>query len=179
METAGILKGYIHVYTGNGKGKTTAAIGLAIRACGAGLKTCFFQFMKNYPYSEIKALEKYSDKVTLLQFCTDDFVFRKEMPPKSLVDEAAEGLKTAKEKMLSGEYNLIILDEALVSIYFKLLTTEQLLEFIGFKPENVELVLTGRYAPQEIIDKADLVTEMKEVKHYYNQGVLSRKGIES
>lgn len=172
-------KGFVQVYTGNGKGKTTAAIGQAVRAAGAGLKTYCIQFMKEYPYSEIEALKRYSGLILVEQFCGDDFVLRKEPPPESEIFRAREGLNRAKEKMLSGEYDMIILDEALVSIYFKLLTTEEILEFMNFKPDDKELILTGRYCPQEIIDKADLVTEMKEVKHYYSQGIISRKGIES
>jgi len=172
-------KGFIHVYTGNGKGKTTSAIGLAIRAAGAGMKTYFIQFMKDYPYSEIEALKMYSGKITVEQYCGDEFVLKRELPAKSLIDEAKRGLNRAISAMQSGEYDLVILDEALVSIYFKLLTTEDILNVINRKPETVELILTGRYCPQEIIDKADLVTEMKEIKHYYTQGIKSRKGIES
>lgn len=174
-----IEKGFIQVYTGNGKGKTTAAIGQAVRAAGAGMKTYFIQFMKEFPYSEIKALELYKNNITIEQFCGEEFVWKKELPPQSEIDKALKGLNRAKEKMLSGEYDIIILDEALVSIYFKLLTTNNLLDFIDCKPDNVELILTGRYCPQEIIDKADLVTEMKEVKHYYTKGITSRRGIES
>jgi cob(I)alamin adenosyltransferase len=172
-------KGFIQVYTGNGKGKTTAAIGQAIRAAGAGMKTYFVQFMKEYPYSEIEALKLYSDNVIIEQFCGDDFVLRKELPPKTEIDRAEEGLNKAKSLMLSGEFDLIVLDEVLVSIYFKLLTTEDVLNIMKCKPETVELILTGRYCPQEIIANADLVTEMKEIKHYYTKGVTSRKGIES
>ncbi|MBA4321126.1 MAG: cob(I)yrinic acid a,c-diamide adenosyltransferase, partial [Flavobacterium sp.] len=165
--------------TGNGKGKTTSAIGLAIRAAGAGMKTYFIQFMKDYPYSEIEALKMYSGKITVEQYCGDEFVLKRELPGQSLIDEAKRGLNKAISAMQSGEYDLVILDEALVSIYFKLLTTEDILNVINHKPETVELILTGRYCPQEIIDKADLVTEMKEIKHYYTQGITSRKGIES
>lgn len=172
-------KGFIHVYTGNGKGKTTAAIGQAIRSAGAGMKTYFVQFMKEYPYSEIVALKRYSDEIVVEQFCGDEFVLKRELPSKTEIDRALEGLNRAKNMMLSGEYDLIVLDEVLVSIYFKLLTTEDVLNIISSKPDTVELILTGRYCPQEIIDKADLVTEMKEIKHYYSQGILSRKGIES
>lgn len=176
---AHLEKGYIQVYTGNGKGKTTAAIGLAVRAAGAGMKTYFIQFMKEYPYSEIKSLEAYKDKITLVQCCGDDFVLNKGLPPQTEINKAREGLKEAKERMLSGEYDIVVLDEVLVSVYFKLFTTDEILEFINCKPEIVELILTGRYCPQAIIDKADLVTEMKEIKHYYAKGVTSRKGIES
>jgi cob(I)alamin adenosyltransferase len=172
-------KGFIQVYTGNGKGKTTAAIGQAVRAAGAGMRTYFIQFMKEYPYSEIEALKKFQDSILVEQFCGDDFVLNKELPLQTEIDRAKEGLNKAKSMMLSGDYDLIVLDEVLVSIYFKLLTVEDLLNVIECKPLTVELILTGRYCPQEIIDKADLVTEMKEVKHYYTKGITSRKGIES
>lgn len=172
-------KGFIQVYTGNGKGKTTAAIGQAVRAAGAGMKTYFIQFMKEYAYSEIEALKKYSGTITIEQFCGDEFVLKRELPSKAEIERAKEGLNRAKLMMLSGEYDLVVLDEVLVSIYFKLLTTEDVLNVINQKPETVELILTGRYCPQEIIEKADLVTEMKEVKHYYTRGITSRKGIES
>lgn len=175
---SGLERGFIQVYTGNGKGKSTAAIGLAVRGAGAGLKSYIIQFMKDYPYNEVGSLKRFDGLIEIEQFCGDDFVFRKELPSSEEVEKAVTGLKRAREKMLSGEYSIIILDEALVSIYFKLLTTEQLLEFIKEKPASIELVITGRYAPQEIIDAADLVTEMKEIKHYYTQGILSRKGIE-
>lgn len=172
-------KGFIQVYTGNGKGKSTAAIGQAIRAAGAGLKTYLIQFMKEYPYSEIKSLELYKDIITVEQCAGDDFVLKKVPPDEKEINKARCGLSRAKENMLSGNFNIIILDEVLVSIYFKLFTTAEILDFMNHKPDGVELILTGRYCPQEIIDKADLVTEMKEIKHYYTHGVTSRKGIES
>lgn len=172
-------KGFIQVYTGNGKGKTTAAIGQAVRAAGLGLKTFIIQFMKEYPYNELKSLQLLSEWITIEQHCGDDFVYKGELPSSAEVSKARKALSSAEDKMKSGEYNLIILDEVIVSIYFKLLTTEEVISVIDKKPHNIELILTGRYCPSEIIEKADLVTEMKEVKHYYTQGVLSRKGIES
>ena len=172
-------KGYIQVYTGNGKGKTTAAIGQAIRAAGFGLKIYFAQFMKEYPYSELESLKLLKEWITIEQYGKDDFVYRKELPNDEEVSRAKQGLDIAYKKMISNKFDLIILDEILVTVYFKLFKEEDIFPFIDDKPENVELILTGRYCPQSIIDKADLVTEMKEVKHYYTQGVLSRKGIES
>jgi len=171
-------KGFTQVYTGGGKGKTTAALGQAVRASGAGLKTYIVQFMKEYPYSEIEALKRFEGIIEVDQCCGEEFVIKKQLPPESEIEKAKGGLKKAKEKMLSGKYDLIILDEVFVSIYFKLFRTEEIIEFINCKPADVELILTGRYAPQEIIDKADIVTEMKEIKHYYQQGITSRKGIE-
>lgn len=172
-------KGFVQIYTGNGKGKTTAAIGQAVRAAGFGLKTYIAQFMKEFPYNELKSLVHLNEWITIEQFAGDDFVYKKQLPPQEEIDKAEKGLITATENMLSENYDLIILDEALVSIYFKLITTEHLLDIINIKPPQIEMIITGRYCPQEIIDKADLVTEMKEIKHYYQKGIISRRGIES
>ena len=172
-------KGFIQIYTGNGKGKTTAAIGQAVRAAGYGLKTYIAQFMKEYPYNELISLELLNEWVTIEQFAGDDFVYRKEMPSVIEMDKARRGLETAKAKMLSSKYDLIILDEILVSIHFGLFNDEEVMTFMKMKPENVELILTGRYCPDKILEAADLVTEMKVSKHYYQDGVLARKGIES
>jgi cob(I)alamin adenosyltransferase len=171
--------GFVQIYTGNGKGKSTAAIGQAIRAAGFGLKSYIAQFMKEYPYSELISLKHLSEWIKIEQFGGDAFVYKKELPGEEELTKAKRALTTAKEKMLSSEYDLIILDEALVAIYFKLIELKDVVEFIEAKPVNVELILTGRYCPEELIELADLVTEMKEVKHYYQKGVLSRKGIES
>jgi len=174
-----LKQGLVQIYTGNGKGKSTAAIGQAVRAAGYGLKTYISQFMKEYPYNELNSLKYLNNWITIEQFGGDEFVYKKELPDERELAKVKKGLKTAKEKMLSGEYDLIILDEAIVAIYFKLLKTDELIDFIKQKPENVELILTGRYCPDELIELADLVTEMKEVKHYYQRGVKSRRGIES
>lgn len=172
-------KGFIQIYTGNGKGKTTAAIGLAVRAAGCELKTYMIQFMKEYSYSELSSLHKLRNLIEVEQCCKDDFVLQKVLPSIEEIKKAKNGLVKAKEKMQSGYFDLIILDEVLVSIYFKLFTTDEILDFIKCKPDKVELILTGRYCPEEIINCADLVTEMKEVKHYYQKNVLSRKGLDS
>jgi len=174
-----LKQGFIQIYTGNGKGKSTAALGQAVRAAGFGLKTYIAQFMKEYPYNELISLKHLSEWISIEQFGGDEFVYKKELPGKEELAKAQKGLKTAREKMISGEYDLIILDEAIVAIYFKLVETKDLVKFITEKPENVELILTGRYCPEELIDLADLVTEMKEVKHYYQKGITSRRGIES
>jgi len=172
-------RGFVQIYTGNGKGKSTAAIGQAVRAAGFGLKTFIAQFMKEYPYNELNSLKYLSEWITIEQFGGDDFVYKKELPGKDELEKASNGLQTARNKMLSGEYDLIILDEAIVAIYFKLIETKELIEFIKAKPDNVELILTGRYCPEELIELADLVTEMQGVKHYYQKGITSRRGIES
>jgi cob(I)alamin adenosyltransferase len=174
-----LKQGFIQIYTGNGKGKSTAAIGQAVRAAGFGLKTYIAQFMKEYPYNELNSLKQLSEWILIEQFGGDEFVYKKELPGENELAKAIRGLHTAKEKMLNGEYDLIILDEAIVAIYFKLIETKDIVEFIKEKPENVELILTGRYCPEELIELADLVTEMKEVKHYYQKGITSRRGIES
>lgn len=172
-------KGYIQVYTGNGKGKTTAAIGQAVRAAGFGLKTYFVMFMKEFPYNEIKSLEKLQDFITIIQVGKDDFVYKKVLPSEEEKTKIKNALYQTKIKMLCGEFDLIVLDEIFVSIYFGLISKEEVISFINEKPDDVELILTGRYCPQEIIDKADLVSEMKEIKHYYEKSVLARRGIES
>jgi cob(I)alamin adenosyltransferase len=170
------MKGYLQVYTGNGKGKTTAALGLSIRAAGADLKVFIGQFIKMGDYSEIKALERFSDLITIEQFGLGRFI--KGKPSQEDVQAAQEGLKKIKAIMLSGQYSVIIMEEANVAVTCSLFSVEDLLEIIDLKPESLELVITGRGAAPRIIEKADLVTEMQEVKHYYNKGVEARVGIE-
>lgn len=171
------MKGYLQVYTGDGKGKTTAAIGLAIRAAGAGLSVLFVQFVKGQKYSEIAALERFSDKITVRQYGRGCFIVQK--PTKEDMEEAAKGLAAVRESLKSGAYQLVILDEANIALYYKLFTLDELLSAIRERSPDCEVVVTGRYAPQRLIDAADLVTEMKEVKHYYTQGVKARTGIEA
>ena len=170
------MKGYVQVYTGNGKGKTTAAIGLAIRATGAGKKIYIAQFVKGMKYSEIKTLEKF-DNIDIEQFGLKCFIVDK--PKQEDIDLAVEGLNKVKELIVSGKYDLVIMDEANIAVFFNLYSEDDLLKVIDIKPENVELIITGRYAKEKLIKRADLVTEMKEIKHYYNNGVEARQGIES
>jgi cob(I)alamin adenosyltransferase len=170
------MKGYIHIYTGNGKGKTTAAIGLAIRALGAGKKVFIGQFVKGMEYSEVHTLKKLAPEVEIKQFGLSCFIDRK--PSQEDVDHAKAGLKEIREIIESNSVDLLILDEANIALYFKLFTVSELIEIINSKPETMELVITGRYAPKELIEIADLVSEVKEIKHYYTQGVEARKGIE-
>lgn len=174
-----LKKGYVQVYTGNGKGKTSAAIGVAVRAAGNGFKSLIVQFMKEYPYSELESLKKLSEWISVKQFGKDDFVYKQETPSPEDLKIAKSAIEFVKNQMVNKDYDIIILDEIIVSIYFGLLKINEVIELIKLKPEPIELILTGRYCPDEIIDLADLVTEMKEVKHYYNSGVLSRKGIDS
>jgi cob(I)alamin adenosyltransferase len=169
-------RGYIQVYTGNGKGKTTAAIGLAIRAAGAGLKVYIAQFIKLGDYSEIKALKRYSDLITIEQFGLGRFVDGKPLPED--IAAAQKGLKRIQSIMASEEYKVIILEEANVATKFGLIGIQELLTVVINKPYDVEMVITGRYASPLLIDIADLVTEMKPIKHYFEKGVAARVGIE-
>lgn len=169
-------RGYIQIYTGDGKGKTTAALGLSIRAAGAGLKVFIGQFIKMGDYSEIKSLKRFSDCITVEQFGLGRFY--KGEPSPDDISAARKGLKRIKDVMASDEYDLIILEEANVAVKCGLFNVEELLELMDHKPEDIELVITGRGADLRIIEKADLVTEMKAVKHYYFEGVKARVGIE-
>jgi len=193
------VKGYVQVYTGNGKGKTTAAIGLAIRALGAGKKVLFLQFMKAKSYSEHKVLSDISPNFKLVTLGKPFFIARKEdldsealakwqdkcvifekgNPPREYVELMQKGLQIAEAGLKSGEYDLIVLDEINVVLYYELINLADILNLIKTKREDVELVLTGRNCPEEIIELADLVTEMREIKHYYSEGVEARVGIEN
>ncbi len=177
-KAAPFKKGYIQVYTGNGKGKTTAALGLAIRAAGHGLRTYIGQFLKGQPYGEIAALRQFSRLITIEQFGRKGFVHVTENPDEEDINRARQGLARCLQAMLSGRYQIVVLDEINVALYFGLIEEKEMLAFLAKKPEPVEVILTGRYAPPSIIRRADLVTEMKERKHYYQKGVLARKGIE-
>lgn len=169
-------RGYVQVYTGNGKGKTTAALGLALRAVGAGLRVYVAQFIKNKAYSEIKALRHFQEQVRVEQFGTG--MVPKGGPPAKAFQLAREGLARIREVLQSNRYQMVILEEANVAVHHGLFTIMDLLALVNGKPESVEMVITGRYAAPEIIAAADLVTEMKEVKHYIHQGVRARVGIE-
>jgi len=171
-------KGYVQVYTGNGKGKTTAALGLAFRAAGRGLKTYIGQFMKGQLCGELEAAKMVYPYITLEQYGKDTFVHVQNHPHEDDVLMAREGLAKGKEAMLSGKYDIVIFDEITTANFFHLISTQEMLNIIESKPDGVELVFTGRYAPPELIETASLVTEMTEVKHYYQKGVLARDGIE-
>ncbi len=172
------FKGYIQVYTGNGKGKTTAALGLALRAAGHGLKTYFGQFLKGQDYGELRSLSKLSPLITVEQFGRKGFIHIDRNPDEEDFERASTGLRKCREAMLSGKYDLIVLDEVNVAVHFELLGEKDILEFLDKKPEAVEVVLTGRYAPQSFLDRADLATDMACLKHYYDRGVQARDGIE-
>jgi len=170
------MRGYIQVYTGDGKGKTTAALGLALRAAGAGLKVFMAQFIKKGDYSEIKTLKRLSDCVSVEQFGCGRF--SKGKPADEDIAKAHEGLRRIKEIFSTGKHSVVILDEANVAVSCGLFEVQELVEIIDRKPENVELVITGRNAAPQIVDKADLVSEVNAVKHYFQNGVKARIGIE-
>lgn len=170
------MASYVHVYTGNGKGKTTAAFGLSLRAVGAGKKVFFAQFVKGKLYSEITAVQDHLPAINVKQYGLRCFIYEKPKPED--IQAAQEGLKEVNDIIQSGKYDLVVLDEANIALFYQLFEVADLLKLIQDRPEHVELVITGRYAPKEIIEAADLVTEMKEIKHYYNAGVQAREGIE-
>ncbi len=172
------MTGYVHVYTGDGKGKTTAALGLALRAAGAGWPVFVGQFTKGMATSELEALERFADRITVRQFGRPEFVDPQLAPAEADLQAARCGLDQSRQAVASGRYRLVVLDEANVAATLGLFPLEDLLDLIDARPEGVELVLTGRWAHPLVLDRADLVTEMREVKHYYHQGVLARTGIE-
>jgi len=171
-------RGYVHVYTGDGKGKTTAALGLALRAAGYGLRTYIGQFMKRDEYGELRAVEMLQGWVTIEQYGSGTYITSREAPDEEEIRRARQGLRRARDAMRSGRYRIVVLDEVNVAIWFRLLAVEEVLALIDDKPEDVELICTGRRAPRELIDRADLVSEIREEKHYYRQGVPARRGIE-
>ncbi len=175
----GPFRGCIQVYTGNGKGKTTAALGLAFRAAGRGLKTYMAQFLKGQPCGEVEAARLISPWLTIERFGREGFItITADGPDDEDVRRAEEGLARAREAMLSGRYRIVILDEVNVAVLLKVLPERAVLDFIAARPADVELILTGRGAPASVLEKADLITEMKEVRHYYSRGVQARIGIE-
>lgn len=169
-------KGYIQVYTGNGKGKTTASLGLVLRSLGAGLKVHVVQFLKKGDYSEIKALKKFGEQVTVEQYGLGKLI----RANLSEADEAAgkRGLARVREIISNRLCDVLVVEEGNVAVMSGLFTLEELLDTIEGKPEGMEIIITGRGAAQKLIDRADLVTEMQEIKHYYQNGVEARVGIE-
>ena len=168
-------RGYIQVYTGNGKGKTTASFGLALRAAGAGKRVFIGQFVKGMHYSELDIIPKL-ETIEIRQYGRDCFI--KKEPSESDIRCAKEGLAEMAEILKSGKYDVVIMDEANIALFYKLFSFEELKQAVCNRADGVEVIITGRYAPQELIDMADLVTEMREIKHYYTKGVEARTGIE-
>lgn len=169
--------GLVQLYTGDGKGKTTAALGLALRAAGHGMHTYVGQFMKGQPYGELAAAAMLAPYLTIEQYGLPTFVHVRQATPED-VRRAHEGLDRARAAMLSGHYQLVVLDEVCVALYFELLSLAEVLLFLEQKPAGVELILTGRRAPRELVERADLVTEMREAKHPFAAGAPARRGIE-
>ncbi len=167
--------GFIHIYTGDGKGKTTAAVGLTLRALGAGKKVYFSQFMKALPSHEIEMLQK----------CSENIVIDREWDGKFIVDKpSARQIKMVKDqlgrvlKAFKKDFEIIVCDEIIVTTVFGILKENDILDLMEKKPDGVELILTGRGATKKMIAKADLVTQMKKIKHYFDKGVKAREGIE-
>lgn len=168
--------GMVHVYTGNGKGKTTAAFGLVARALCAGFKVYVGQFVKSMKYNETRLQEYFPTQLLVEQLGSGCFIHREASEQDK--EMAKEGLAHCAEIMASGEYDVVVLDELTIATYFQMLGTEEIIRALEGRAAGVEVVITGRYAPQELLDYADLVTDMQEVKHYYSRGILSRNGID-
>lgn len=188
----------LQVYTGNGKGKTTAAIGLAIRSLGANKRVYFCQFMKTLAYSEQKILQSFSPQLTLVTSGKPYFIAKEGMltpeqikawgdmiqvypegkPPIDYVKMVNESLQQVLTDIKTSHYDLLILDEINVAIFYDLITRQTLENFLKQIPSDIEIVCTGRYAPDWLCERADLITDMQEIKHYYQQGLQGRKGIE-
>lgn len=165
----------VHFYTGNGKGKTTAALGLTLRAAGCEKKVFIAQFVKGMHYAELDAV-KLLETVEVKQYGRDCFIEREPVIEDILAAE--KGFNEVKEKIKTDNYDIVILDEIFIALYYNLITIDKIVEIIESKNTKLELVLTGRYAPESLYQYADLITEMKEVKHYYNNGIKARPGIE-
>lgn len=192
------FRGYVQVYTGDGKGKTIAAIGLAIRAIGAGKRVLFLQFMKSRSYSEHAVLERLSPELTLVTlgkpfflakegslseedmraFGDEVVTFPPGQPPEEYRNAMAAGVERAKKAVSCGEYDVVILDEIIVAAHYDLVSSDQIVEILSSRLDSVELVLTGRGASDDLIDRADLVTAMQNLKHYYDRGILARAGVD-
>lgn len=178
MSGPGLERGLVQVYTGNGKGKTTAALGLALRAVGRGLRVYMMQFMKGQSYSELNSAQLLVPRLTLEQVGRDCFIRKGAVDPVD-VQMAQAAFARARQLVVTGEYDLVILDELNCAVDFDLIPVAAALELIRAKAPRTELVLTGRNARAEVIEAADLVTEMREIKHYFNAGQPARPGIES
>ncbi len=165
------------VLTGDGKGKTTSALGQALRALGHGFKVYMIQFMKGRKYGEVLAAERHLPGLTVEQFGLDSFV-KRDNPAPADIELAQEGLERAQEIVASNAYDMVILDEINVALDFKLISLDEVLKLIENKPMGLTLILTGRCAPPEIVEMADMVSEVKEIKHHYASGIKDRAGIE-
>lgn len=169
--------GLVQVYTGDGKGKTTAALGLALRAAGSGMRTYIGQFLKGQDYGELESVKHLAPLVTIEQYGLNGWVHVDRITPEQR-KAAQQGLAAIREALVSGQYDIVVADELNIAVAFGLVTEQDVLDLIDLKPADVELVITGRRAPDAIMARADLVTEMREVKHPYQQGIQARQGIE-
>ncbi len=170
------IQAQIHVYTGDGKGKTTAALGLTLRAVGAGMRVLFVQFLKKGEFSEHRALKMLGDRVKVMQFGSGQFV--RGRPDQSDILRAAEGLATTAGLIDAGTCDMVVMDEINVAVSMGLISEEAVLQFLDNCPSDVEVVLTGRNASKKLMERADLVTECRMLKHYYKKGIKAREGIE-
>jgi cob(I)alamin adenosyltransferase len=169
-------RGLVQIYTGEGKGKTTAALGLALRACGHGLKVFLAQFVKGRDYGELASLKRFADLVQVRQYGRKGFIHGQ--PAAEDFELARKGWQEVQEVAARGGYDLLILDEIGIALFYRMLDVEEVRKFVLGKPVGLELVLTGRRIPEDLFELADLVTEMREIKHYYARGIEARKGIE-
>jgi cob(I)alamin adenosyltransferase len=169
-------RGYVQVYTGDGKGKTTAALGLALRCAGAGKRVFVAQFVKGMPYSEHRALERYTDLIECRQYGRGCFI--RGEPTDEDIAAARAGLEEVLSELATGAFRLVILDEINIATHYGLIAVDALLQLLESRPPDTEVVLTGRRADPRVLERADLVTEMREVRHYYQEGVEARAGIE-
>jgi cob(I)alamin adenosyltransferase len=170
-------RGLVMVITGNGKGKTTAAFGQALRSIGQGYNIFIVQFMKGRKYGEFIAAQKYLPNLTIRRSGLDSFVMR-DNPATIDIEMAKKGLNAAQKAIKSGKYDMVILDEINVALDFKLISLPDVVELVRTKPAHLDIILTGRYAPKGIIDIADTVSDIQEIKHHYNTGIKDRAGIE-
>jgi cob(I)alamin adenosyltransferase len=170
------MKGYVQIYSGDGKGKTTAAMGLALRAAGAGLKVFIAQFIKSGKYSEIKALERFSDLITIKQYGLGRFI--RNTPSDKDRAMAQKGIQEIEAILTKGHVAVMILDEINVAVKLGLISVDKMLHLLDLRPDHMELILTGRDADPALLEKADLITEMTCVRHYFAAGVPAREGIE-
>lgn len=168
--------GYIHLYTGNGKGKTTAAFGVVLRALFAGYRVYVGQFVKSMKYHEVQLESLFPTQLTIEQLGSGCYIFRN--PSEEDVRLAHEGLHRCATILASGEYNLVVLDELTIATYYHLIEVDAVVKAIEARAPHTEVIITGRYAPPQFVELAHLVTDMQEVKHYYTEGVLSRAGID-
>ncbi len=169
--------GLVQIFTGDGKGKTSAALGMVLRALRHGLRVCIVVFMKgDYPYSEWKFLSKFPD-VNIARFGSRTFIDPANVKPEEIA-QAKQALAVAREAMLSGNYDLVVLDEVNIAVAWKLVELDEVVRLINDKPQNVELILTGRHADPKLVELADLVTECLKIKHPYDKGIMARPGID-